>query len=157
MKTLVTRSLALLLTLALLFTMMPFMALADAVENDDWMDEGMNILEPTEVESESADGAGKTPQLKIEEQPMDEETLESTETIGNYEPETDLSDESADTFLPDVPETPGVEDDWTEWYTDDSSDEEPAEENGDVWFEDESDSFQDLENEQQEDTESLSL
>ena len=35
MKTLVTRSLALLLTLVLLFTMVPFTALAEAAENED--------------------------------------------------------------------------------------------------------------------------
>ena len=52
MKTLVTRSLALLLTLALLFTMTPFTALAEAAENEDGMDEIMDILETYEEETE---------------------------------------------------------------------------------------------------------
>ena len=52
MKTLVTRSLALLLTLALLFTVTPFTALAEAAENEDGMDEIMDILETYAEETE---------------------------------------------------------------------------------------------------------
>ena len=52
MKTLVTRSLALLLTLTLLFTVMPFTALAESAETGDGMDESMSILETIDEDSE---------------------------------------------------------------------------------------------------------
>ena len=60
MKTLVNRSLALLLTLALLFTVTPFTALAEAAENEDGMDEIMDILEANEEEIDLTVSTGGT-------------------------------------------------------------------------------------------------
>ena len=94
MKTLVKRSTALLLTLVLLLTMMPFTALAEAAENEDGMDGIMDILEANEEETDltvSPDG---------------------TKII-------DVWDADGNVF-PDSPDDPGVEDDWRDRYTDDS-------------------------------------
>ena len=118
MKTLVNRSLALLLTLALLFTVTPFTALAEAAENEDGMDEIMDILETYEEETE------------ISVDPGEALTDSTEETV----PTEDASEEDQ----PDSPEEeiilddPGVEDDWADWYTDDQPEEE-SEEAGDDW------------------------
>ena len=50
MKILVNRSIALLLTLALLLTMTPFTVLAEAVEMNEGMDGAMDILETNEAD-----------------------------------------------------------------------------------------------------------
>ena len=153
MKTLVTRSLALLLTLALLFTVTPFTALAEAAKTDDGMDENMSILETIDEDSEEISVADVE---ETEEQPAVEEASEGMENIEDYESGPDLPDESDDCFLPDDPDAPGVEDDWADWYPDDTPEEEPEQESSDEWFEEGSDdSSQDSESEAQEGTDSL--
>ena len=113
MKTLVKRSTALLLTLVLLLTMMPFTALAEAAENEDGMDGIMDILEANEEETDltvSPDG---------------------TKII-------DVWDADGNVF-PDSPDDPGVEDDWRDRYTDDSENRDESEdswENEEYWGED---------------------
>ena len=109
MKTLVKRSMALLLTLVLLLTMTPFTALAEAAENEDGMDEIMDILETNEVGD--------------------------PEIMDDWEAETDVPDEDG---FEDHADDPGVEDDWIDWYTDDSDDGDDTEdswENEEYWEE----------------------
>ena len=118
MKTLVTRSFALLLTLALLFTMTPFTALAEAAENEDGIDEIMDILETYEED------------IEVSVDP-DEALTDSTE-------ETVPAEDASEEDQPDTPEEeiipddPGVEDDWADWYADDQPEEE-SEDTGDDW------------------------
>ena len=94
MKTLVKRSAALFLTLALLFTITPFTALAEAAETDDGMDESMSILETYEEETDLT-------VIPEEEQSPAEETTE--ETGSNQHGVSDLDE----TFLPDDPDSRG--------------------------------------------------
>ena len=84
MKTLVTRSLALLLTLALLFTVTPFTALAEAAENEDGMDEIMDILETYEEETEVSAEPGEALTDSTEETAPAEDAyaLEDSEEYG---------------------------------------------------------------------------
>ena len=113
MKMLVKRSTTLLLTLILLLTMSPFTALAEAAENEDGMDEIMDILEANEEETDLTVSTG------------------GTEII-------DDRDADGDGF-PDSPDDPGVEDDWIDWYTDDSEKGDESEdswENEEYWGED---------------------
>ena len=113
MKTLVKRSTALFLTLVLLLTMSPFTALAEAAENEDGMDGIMDILEANEEETDltvSSDG---------------------TEIIDDRDADGEV--------FPDSPDDPGVEDDWIDWYTDDSEKGDESEdswENEEYWGED---------------------
>ena len=135
MKTLVTRSLALLLTLALLFTVTPFTALAEAAENEDGMDEIMDILEMNEEETEVSSDPGEALTDSREEtaadekdQPVVEESEETT--ITDEQPEaSDPLDTPEEEIIPDGPDDPGVE---ADWYTDDRPEEE-SEEAGDDW------------------------
>ena len=120
MKTLVKRSAALFLTLALLFTITPFTALAEAAETDDGMDESMSILETYEEETDLT-------VIPEEEQSTAEETTE--ETVSNQHGVSDLDE----TFLPDDPGASGVEDDWADWYADDAEDKESDDESGSEW------------------------
>lgn len=121
MKTLVTRSLALLLTLALLFTVTPFTALAEAAENEDGMDEIMDILETYEEENEISVDPGEALTDSTEETvPADDAS------------EEDQPDTPEEEMIPDDPDDPGVEDDWADWYTDDQPEEE-SEDTGDDW------------------------
>ena len=118
MKTLVTRGLALLLTLALLFTVTPFTALAEAAENEDGMDEIMDILETYAEETEvSADPS----------EALTEETSPAEDASEEDQPDTPEEE-----MIPDDPDDPGVEDDWADWYTDDQPEEE-SEDTGDDW------------------------
>ena len=134
MKTLVTRSLALLLTLTLLFTVMPFTALAESAETGDGMDESMSILETIDEDSEDISVADME---ETEDQLAAEEASESMENIEDYEPGPDLPDESDDGFLPDDPDAPGLEDDWSDWYTDDAPEDETDDEYADDWMDEE--------------------
>ena len=118
MKTLVTRSLALLLTLALLFTVTPFTALAEAAENEDGMDEIMDILETYEEETEISADSGETLTNSTEE------TAPAEDVSGEDQPNTPEEE-----MIPDDTDDPGVEDDWADWYTDD----QPEEESEDTW------------------------
>ena len=93
MKILVTRSMALLLTLVLLLTMTPFTVLAEAVEMNEGMDGTMDILETNEADD--------------------------PEIMDDWESETDVPDEDG---FEDHADDPGVEDDWIDWYADDSDD-----------------------------------
>lgn len=141
MKTLVTRSLALLLTLALLFTVTPFTALAEAAENDDGMDEIMDILETYAEETEASDDSGETltdsaeenapaEDVSDEDQPIEDD---SEETVPDKDAsEEDQPDTPEEEMIPDDLDDPGVEDDWADWYTDDQPEEE-SEEAGDDW------------------------
>ena len=134
MKTLVTRSLALLLTLALLFTVTPFTALAEAVENEDGMDEIMDILETyveeTEVSADPGEAVmGSTDEAFSEEdQPIEEETTNTDEQTAA----SDQPNMPEEEIIPDDPDDPGVEDNWADWYTDDQPEEE-SEDTGDDW------------------------
>lgn len=141
MKTLVNRSLALLLTLALMFTMTPFTTLAEATENEDGMDEIMDILETNEDETVSADPgeavldgteeAISTEDYSEEDQPIVEESEEAA--IADEQTGTsDQPDTPEEEMFPDDPDDPGVEDDWADWYTEDQPEEE-SEESGDDW------------------------
>lgn len=121
MKTLVTRSLVLLLTLALLFTMTPFTALAEAAENEDGMDEIMDILETHEEETEVSDEPGEALTDSAEET-----------TPAEAASEEDQPDTPEEEMIPDDPDDPGVEDDWADWYADDQPEEE-SEDTGDDW------------------------
>ena len=109
MKILVNRSIALLLTLALLLTMTPFTVLAEAVEMNEGMDGAMDILETNEADD--------------------------PEIMDDWEAETDVPDEDV---FEDHADDPGVEDDWIDWYTDDSDDRDDTEdswENEEYWEE----------------------
>ena len=141
MKTLVTRSLALLLTLALLFTVTPFTALAEAAENDDGMDEIMDILETYAEETEASDDSGETLTDSAEENAPAEDVSEEDQPIENDSegtvPDEDASEEDQpdtpeEEMIPDDLDDPGVEDDWADWYTDDQPEEE-SEDTGDDW------------------------
>ena len=139
MKTLVTRGLALLLTLALLFTVTPFTALAEAAENEDGMDEIMDILETYEEETEVSVDPGEALTDSEEETVPVEDASEEDQPIEDDSEETAITDEKPETSdLPEMPEEeiilddPGVEDDWADWYTDDQPEQE-AEEAGDDW------------------------
>ena len=112
MKILVNRSIALLLTLALLLTMTPFTALSEAEENEDGMDGIMDILETNEEETD----------LTV--------SSDVTEIIDECNADGDV--------FPDSPDDPGLEDDWNDWYTDDSDDGDNTEgswENEEYWEE----------------------
>ena len=131
MKTLVTRSLALLLTLALLFTVTPFTALAEAAENEDGMDEIMDILETYEEETEVSAEPGEALTDSTEETVPAEDASEEDQPIEDDSEETAITDEKPETSdLPEMPEEeiilddPGIEDDWADWYTDDQPEEE---------------------------------
>lgn len=139
MKTLVTRSLALLLTLALLFTVTPFTALAEAAENEDGMDEIMDILETYAEETETSVDSGEALADSTEETAPTEDASDEDRPIDDDSEETEITDEQTEASdLPDTPEEeiilddPGVEDDWADWYTDDQPEEE-SEEAGDDW------------------------
>ena len=115
MKTLVTRSLALLLTLALLFTVTPFTALAEAAENKDGMDEIMDILEtyeeetvvsadPGEALADSADGTAPAEDASEEDQPIEDN---SEETVPAEDAsEEDQPDTPEEEMIPDDPDDP---------------------------------------------------
>ena len=139
MKTLVTRSLALLLTLALLFTVTPFTALAEAAENEDGMDEIMDILETYAEETEASADPSEALTDSTEETVPAEDASEEDQPIEDDSEETAITDEKPETSdLPEMPEEviilddPGVEDDWANWYADDQPEEE-SEEAGDDW------------------------
>ena len=142
MKTLVTSSLALLLTLALLFTVTPFTALAEAAENDDGMDEIMDILETYAEETEVSADPGEAVTESTEDVSIDENASEEDQFVAEGSEETaitdeqpedsDLSDTPEEVIVPDDPDDPGVEDDWADWYTDDQPEEE-SEDTGDDW------------------------
>ena len=139
MKTLVTRSLALLLTLALLFTVTPFTALAEAAENEDGMDEIMDILETYAEETEASADPSEALTDSTEETVPAEDASEEDQPIEDDSEETAITDEKPETSdLPEMPEEeiilddPGVEDDWADWYADDQPEEE-SEEAGDDW------------------------
>ena len=142
MKTLVTSSLALLLTLALLFTVTPFTALAEAAENEDGMDEIMDILETYAEETEVSADPGEAVTESTEDVSIDENASEEDQFVAEGSEETaitdeqpedsDLSDTPEEVIVPDDPDDPGVEDDWADWYTDDQPEEE-SEDTGDDW------------------------
>ncbi len=141
MKTLVTRSLALLLTLALLFTVTPFTALAEAAENDDGMDEIMDILETYAEETEASDDSGETLTDSAEENAPAEDVSDEDQPIEDDSEETvpdkdaskeDQPDTPEEEMIPDDLDDPGVEDDWADWYIDDQPEEE-SEDTGDDW------------------------
>ena len=127
MKTLVTRSLALLLTLALLFTVTPFTALAEAAENEHGMDEIMDILETYEEETEVSDEPGEALTDSAEETATDAEDQPIEDASEEDQPDTPEEE-----MIPDDPDDPGVEDDWADWYADDQPEEE-SEDTGDDW------------------------
>ena len=138
MKTLVKRSTALLLTLALLFTVTPFTALAEAAENEDGMDEIMDILETYEEETEVSANPGEALTDSTEETVTDEEdqpiedNSEETAITDEQTEASDLPDTPEEEIIPDDSDDPGVEDDWADWYTDDQPEEE-SENTGDDW------------------------
>ena len=138
MKTLVNRSLSLLLTLALLFTVTPFTALAEAAENEDGMDEIMDIFERYEEETEVSaepgealtDSAEETA-TDAEDQPIEDDS-EETEITDEQTEASDQPDTPEEEMIPDDLDDPGVEDDWADWYIDDQPEEE-SEDTGDDW------------------------
>ncbi|MBQ9262862.1 MAG: hypothetical protein IJ189_01470 [Clostridia bacterium] len=110
MKTLIKRSMALLLTLVLLFTMMPLTAMAEAAETDDGMDKTMDILETYEEEIDL--------------------TVDPDEAIEGELPDTEEANEG---FIPNDSDDHGVVDDLADWYMDDQSAEDSEDDALDDW------------------------
>ncbi|MDO5327064.1 MAG: hypothetical protein Q4G00_10140 [Clostridia bacterium] len=108
MKILVNRSLALLLTLVLLFTMMPFTVLAEAAE----MDEAMDILETNEADDP-----------EIMDNRENETDVPDEDGFEDYADAPDVEDDWIDWYKDDSDNGDEMQDSWeTEEFWEESSD-----------------------------------